>query len=71
MITVPVLGFQLQDVIAVAIVATVITFAVAYFYILKDFDSNIRLGTSARLATYSGLGTYAATRWGLRPAWAR
>ena len=70
MITLPVLGFQLQDVIAVALVSALITFAVAYFYILKDFDPNIRFGTSARLAGYSGVGTGLATKYGLRPAWA-
>lgn len=70
MITTPLLGFQIQDLIAVALVSTLVTFVVAYFYILRDFDDNIRLGTSARLAGYTGLGTYAATRWGLKPAWA-
>lgn len=70
MITVPVLGFELQDVIAVALVSALITFAVAYFYVLKDFDSNVRFGTSARLGAYSGLGTWGVTKYGLRPGWA-
>ena len=71
MLTLPFVNFQLEDVLAVAIVSAIVTFLVAYYFILKDFDPNIRFGTSARMAGYSGLGTYGAVKYGLRPPWAK
>lgn len=65
------LGFELHDVIAVALVSALATFAVAYFMILKDFDANIRLGTSANLALYSGVGTGGLVKYLVRPEWAK